>query len=450
MSATETLEPGDPTALVDGEATVVVSADTHIGPTLAQLRPYCETRHLEAFDAHASQTAGLLAMFEAAMAPSDSNAPDEEPAFPIDPAMLQRLIDNSQTQGHNDVEGRERDMDADGVAAEVIFHNSLNGQPLPFMENGLASSFGSQNGEMVGAGLQIYNRWLADFCAASPNRHAGLGMVPIFDIDATIEAMTWAKEHGLRGINWPAMRRELPQYNDPHWDPVWSAAEDLELPLCNHGGGFELPIEGPGAQAFIQLENGEFFGRRMVWWMTLAGVFHRHPHLRLVLTEQPGAWFADTKTRLDSVYYGFTGGEIRSLVPEPPSFYMDRSIYIGGSFLAHFEVEDAVANGYVGNVMWGSDYPHIEGTWRFTEDQSERGEMTRASLKMTLAGMSSATIRSVAGETATDVYGFDRAALAQIADRIAAPSPAELTRGIDELPTGAEVSFGFRVRGAWS
>ena len=39
---------------------------------------------------------------------------------------------NLKTAGHYDPHARLRDMDRDGVAGGVIFHNSLNGEPFPF------------------------------------------------------------------------------------------------------------------------------------------------------------------------------------------------------------------------------------------------------------------------------------------------------------------------------
>jgi len=43
---------------------------------------------------------------------------------------------NLQTAGHNDMDARRVDMDRDGVAADVIYHSSQNGQPIPFIEGG--------------------------------------------------------------------------------------------------------------------------------------------------------------------------------------------------------------------------------------------------------------------------------------------------------------------------
>jgi predicted TIM-barrel fold metal-dependent hydrolase len=59
-------------------------------------------------------------------------------------------------------------------------------------------------------------------------------------------------------------------------------------------------------------------------------------------------------------------------------------------------------------IMWGSDYPHPEGTW----------PVTRQMLVEVFRGMPDAEIEAMLGGNAADFYGFDRAALAPLAARI--------------------------------
>ena len=66
-------------------------------------------------------------------------------------------------------------------------------------------------------------------------------------------------------------------------------------------------------------------------------------------------------------------------------------------------------------VMWGTDYPHPEGTWPHT--------MTK--LQQDFASMPVEDARKILGEPAAHCYGFDTLALQGIADRIG-PSPADL------------------------
>jgi predicted TIM-barrel fold metal-dependent hydrolase len=112
---------------------------------------------------------------------------------------------NLQTAGHYDPHVRLRDMDRDGVAGGVIFHNSLNGQPFPLdvansFGNGAASAEGRR---MIEVGRSIYNRWLSDFCSIEPERHVGLAQLPFWDIEAATRELERAAEHGLPGGELP-------------------------------------------------------------------------------------------------------------------------------------------------------------------------------------------------------------------------------------------------------
>jgi predicted TIM-barrel fold metal-dependent hydrolase len=58
--------------------------------------------------------------------------------------------------------------------------------------------------------------------------------------------------------------------------------------------------------------------------------------------------------------------------------------------------------------MWGSDYPHIEGTWPNTMD----------ALRATFGDYPEEEIRSILGGNAMKVYGFDSEQLTKTAARI--------------------------------
>ena len=61
----------------------------------------------------------------------------------------------------------------------------------------------------------------------------------------------------------------------------------------------------------------------------------------------------------------------------------------------------------VDRIMWGADYPHIEGTW----------PNSVAALREACSGCSAEEIRTMASSTAAEVYGFDLDALRPVAER---------------------------------
>jgi hypothetical protein len=65
--------------------------------------------------------------------------------------------------------------------------------------------------------------------------------------------------------------------------------------------------------------------------------------------------------------------------------------------------------------MWGTDYPHPEGTWPHTQER----------LRSDFAGVPVDDTADLLGLTAARVYGFDLEALSPIASRIG-PRPEDL------------------------
>jgi len=93
---------------ISSDPVVIVSCDTHIGPRLADdLRPYCPKQYLDEFDAFTAHV----------------NGPD---------SPSRAVEDLIPTKGHYDIATRLEDLNQDGTAAEVLFHGSQNGQPVPF------------------------------------------------------------------------------------------------------------------------------------------------------------------------------------------------------------------------------------------------------------------------------------------------------------------------------
>ena len=118
-------------------------------------------------------------------------------------------------------------MDADGVAAELMWHFSQNGENLPWIGIGLGTVRRDQF-ELGAVAYDIYNRWLADFCATDPERLLGLVYIPTWDIDASIATLQWARQRGLRCVNFSAPGRPgVKEYNHLDWDPFWSVCTDL-------------------------------------------------------------------------------------------------------------------------------------------------------------------------------------------------------------------------------
>ena len=104
-----------------------------------------------------------------------------------------------------DPDQRLRDMERDGVDAEIIFGIL-----------GVASRV--QDYEAANEMLRIYNDWLKGFCSKYPARHVGLACLPYGDIDAAVKEIHRVARLGLRGLELSCSWDMEPMWH-PCWDP---------------------------------------------------------------------------------------------------------------------------------------------------------------------------------------------------------------------------------------
>ena len=407
---------------------VLVSADCHAGPPLEVLGTYVDPRHADEFTEYLARTKAydddVAAIFAGRGAASFTE-------------MHQVFVERDSVEGLHDPDQHLRDLEADGVVADVIFPQGV----IPFADYpsqpGMLPAIGYRaSPELAAAGCRAYNRWLAEFCGANPGRHAGVGVMPIRDVDAAVREVEWAHAAGLHAMSLPPISEHYPYFNDPRYEPIWAACARLDLPLDTHGASTRF--YGHGADSLpISLAEVDFFGRRALWFLIFSGVFERHPNLRMVFTEQRAGWVVPTLEYLDDIYRSPIAG-IATTLPRSPSDYFATNCYVGASFLSAAE---AAARHEIGiaRLMWGSDYPHPEGAWPWS----------RESLRRACVGMSDRDMRLVLGENAISCYGFDADLLTRAAAEVG-PTLEELREPAGDIPAGAHLSWGFRATDKWT
>src|ERR1700722_6456713 len=221
--------------LVRTQPLPIVSCDGHIGPRMSDMRAYCPKDRLEAFDEFTGQVEEMGKAFRSLRPEPTDDAP--EALIRAAQSARMRAVD-----GAHDMHARIRDMNSDGIVAEVIFHGVQDLRPVPWV--GLA---GFTLGELVDpearelsrVGMRIFHRWLAGAVAQEPERHVAAALLPIWDVDLSIEELRWARDAGLKAVNFPSPRRGLSFYDDPLWEPFWSACEDFDMPLVTHAGALD-------------------------------------------------------------------------------------------------------------------------------------------------------------------------------------------------------------------
>jgi len=429
-----TTEPSSVDANLDVPLTLV-TADSHIGPRLKEdLRQYCPKKYLDDYDE-------FVRVYDAQNDPEALRkllVVDEEQASSM-PSDL------GTTLGHYDVRARLKDMDRDGVAAEVIYHGSQNDQCFPFLptEGGTFNAMVFSPGtcsprqlELAAVGQHMYNEYLADQCSVEPERHAGLAYLPMWDIEAAIRELKWASEAGLKGVNFPAPKLGIKPYDELDWEPFWAECADRGMVLSTHGGSDIDTLTQARPHTLIVLDISEA-PEKTLPRIIFSGVFERHQNLKVAMTEvqkPTSRWWPVLASYYDELWMA-NKDLLKGQLPSPPSEYFARNLLNGNSllFLAPREVDIAISDGYAANIMWGSDYPHGEGSWRMAKSDEEETNVVTA-LRHAFSTTPPDVARRMAGETAVDAYGLDRAKLAAVAKRINAITPRLIQTPLERIP----------------
>jgi predicted TIM-barrel fold metal-dependent hydrolase len=264
----------------------------------------------------------------------------------------------------SDPEHRYRVMREDGIVGECIFPTiGLYVWMLTDPEGGAAS-------------CRVYNEWIADTLARSP-RFKCAGLVPTWNVDDAVTEVRRIAEAGLGAVMIPAVAS--PDWNYRDWWPLWRAISETQLPVVVHQGtGHSMYFyRGPGAGVSNLLAT-QSMAPRMAALLATSGVLHDNPDLHFVFVEYNVGWLAWAMQTLD--YYTVAFSEagmtpqgkkwVNVELPESPSFYLRRQVH--GTFQ-----DDAVA---VHNLpltgaralLWGSDYPHHEGTYPHSKETVAR------------------------------------------------------------------------------
>jgi len=116
--------------------------------------------------------------------------------------------------------------------------------------------------------------------------------------------------------------------------------------------------------AVLNYVETTYGGQYAAMKLVTAGVFERHPDLKVLISEGGATWVPFVGDRMNEAYRQH-GMFVRPQLAKLPKEYLYSNVY--ASF-QHDETAPAAmsAMGYR-NVMWGSDYPHLEGTYGHTQ-----------------------------------------------------------------------------------
>lgn len=382
---------------------VVISSDCHAGADLRDYRDYLPSRWHEEFDAWADTYSS-----------------------PFDDLI------HATAHRNWDSDFRLSEMDADGISAEVLIPNTIP----PFFPTTMVIVVGlprtREDFARRWAGTQAHNRWVVDFVAQAPTRRRGLAQIFPNDVEAAVDEVRWAHGTGAFGgillVGVPPGHVVEPFFHE-RYEPLWAVCQELDFPIALHNATLpDMPMDQPASNT-ISLIKHKLWNQSTLIDLIVSGVFERYPRLKLVPTETGIRWTLDTARLLDASLPAMRsdaenrtmpmfGGDNIDMLSLSAEDYIRQNLWFGVSGPSanpgEIELREVVGTD---RVMWGTDYPHEEGTT----------PQSRLSLRWLFSDLPEADVRRMVGGNAAELYGFDLDALVPVAQRIG-PTVEEVHR----------------------
>ena len=270
---------------------------------------------------------------------------------------------------------RLKRMDEFGIRAQVLYPNLISFEMAHFLAH--------DDPEYALACTRAYNDWLIEFSSADSSRYVPIAIVPFWDVQMALNEIARCKDSGHKGLLWSGKLEslDLPGINDPHWDPIYTLAQDLDMSLNLHIGAAQreslsdvMNVLGPDAPdtasdpaereriaatmggsaasgfALTMLSNAN-----AICQIVTTDLCERFPRLKFVSVESGFGYLPWLLDGLDWFFSLQLGGPESTEGLLPPSEYFRRQCY--GSFW--FETSTlSLLELYPDNFMFETDYPH--------------------------------------------------------------------------------------------
>jgi predicted TIM-barrel fold metal-dependent hydrolase len=259
--------------------------------------------------------------------------------------------------GSGNTHERLKDLDGEGVWGEVTYPSL--GMWTHMIKDPV----------LVREGCKAVNDWaLAAIQDVAPGRLVATAMLPLLSVEDAVAETYRAKDRGHYAVYMPTVPPVgQPTYNSDDWEPLWAAIDETGLVLAIHvgtdGAARQFMLRGPGAAVLNYVETS-YGGQRATTQLIAGGALDRHPGLKVLISESGAAWAPFLGDRMNESYRQH-GMFVRPKLSMLPKEYIYRQVYV--SFQHDETAIDAVTSMGYQNVMFGSDYPHLEGTYGHTQ-----------------------------------------------------------------------------------
>ncbi|MBM3672291.1 MAG: amidohydrolase [Actinobacteria bacterium] len=288
--------------------------------------------------------------------------------FPSGPATMEEC-----PPAAHDATARLAHMDELGVWAQVLYPNVAGFGNQHFLQ--------SDDDELKLLCVRAYNDFLRDFASIDERRFITIMATPFWDVDAAVAEIERCARTGHRGVLFTGepQRFGLPFLGEPHWDPIWSAAQEAGMAIHFHIGSGDPStsftpkrIAAQGAAATYAYTATELFLKNglQVADLLTSGVLPRFPDLKFVSVESGIGWVPFVLEAADYAY--LEGRPDRTSEWElMPSEYFARQVYACFWFetVAPKRLLDEIP---VDRILFETDYPHPTCLYGNVREQIDR------------------------------------------------------------------------------
>jgi predicted TIM-barrel fold metal-dependent hydrolase len=234
--------------------------------------------------------------------------------------------------------------------------------------------FGSQaflklgDADLMLACVEAYNDWQTEWSSVDPRRLLPITSTPFWDVTAAVREVERCAAMGHKGILFTGEPQafDLPLLGDRHWDPLWRAAVELDLPVSFHIGSGNMEaglgrkqVEAYGRMATFAAGSVNLFMGNGFQMMDLliSGVLARFPEIKFVSVESGIGWIPFALEALDYQFVGNRVFDERPDLDRLPSEYFASNVYACYWFeqVAPRRLIDKVG---VDRILFETDFPH--------------------------------------------------------------------------------------------
>jgi len=227
-----------------------------------------------------------------------------------------------------------------------------------------------QDPEGVGIMFRAFNRWLdEDWGVNFEDRIYASPYISLADLDTAVAELEWALDRGARTV---VLRPAAPTTvlgprppADPFFDPFWARVNEAGITVVAHAAdsgytsngyakdGFAATFEGAGKPSIkaMSIERAIY---DFLASLVFDQLFDRFPNVRIVSVENGSEFLGDLFKKLRSA-----GRKLPGFFKEDPVDIFRRHIWINPFW--EDDVNETVELMGADRVVFGSDWPHIEG-----------------------------------------------------------------------------------------